>query len=110
MKRSLNTLIKDSLFQISRIDFPLKVKEADPDNDFELAERIIQKSEFRKMDFTYDKSFANRQVDNYEQNIKVGGHKAVIEMRGIDNGIIADYYFIKKNGKWTLLTWVDSST
>ena len=101
---------KDSIFQISRIAFPLKVKEANSDIDFDLRERIIQKADFRKMDFTYDKSKKNKQVDNYEQNIKVEGNKAVIEIRGIENGIIADYYFIKKNGKWTLLTWINSST
>lgn len=101
---------KDSIFQVSRIDFPLKVRESDPDKDYDLSERIIQKTEFKIMDFTYDKSKSNKQFDRYEQNIKVLENKAVIEIRGIDNGILADYYFEKKNGIWKLLTWVDSST
>lgn len=99
---------KDSLFQISRIDFPLKVKELN--DDFELAEQLIQKLDFKKIDFSYDKSKANKMVDNYKQNIKVKGNKAVTELRGIDNGIIADYYFEKEKGKWMLKTWINSST
>jgi hypothetical protein len=41
---------------------------------------------------------------------KVGKSKTIIEIRGIDNGIIMDFFFEKKNGKWILVTWIDSST
>ena len=99
---------KDSVFQVSRIHFPLKVKELD--DNFELTERIIQKAKYRKMDFIYDKSKANKLIDTYKQNIKVKDDKAIIQIRGIENGIVADYYFEKKNGKWILTTWTDSST
>jgi hypothetical protein len=93
----------DSAFQLSRIQFPLKVKELD--DDFELAERTIQSINFRRMNFGRDKL-----VNNYSQNIKVKGEKAVIEIRGIENGITADYYFENINGKWFLTTWTNSST
>ncbi|MFM9948680.1 MAG: DUF4348 domain-containing protein [Saprospiraceae bacterium] len=99
---------KDSVFQISRIDFPFKIKEND--SDYKPVERIIQKSEWRKIDFSYDESSANTEFDRYEQKNVVDGDKAVIEVRGIENGIMVDVYFEKKNGKWKLLTWVDSST
>ncbi|RDC62490.1 DUF4348 domain-containing protein [Adhaeribacter pallidiroseus] len=101
---------EDSTFQISRIDFPLKVKVADSDKNYEMSEEIIQKSGFRKMDFTYDSSSANKEVDSYEQKINIKGNKAIIEVRGIENGIMANFYFEKKKGKWMLVTWEDSST
>ena len=96
---------KDSLFQVSRIDFPLKVKVSDVDGE---SETIINKSDFRKLSFG-DESARTREFDKYEQTYKVNGDKAVIETRGIDNGIFIDTYFEKKNGKWKLVTSVDSS-
>jgi len=96
----------DSLFQISRIDFPLKGKELDEEDGKEIT---VNKSEFRKLDFNEpqkDSSDTNR----YELKIKVDGNKAIVETRGIDNGIYIDTYFEKKEGKWKLVTWIDSST
>lgn len=97
---------KDSLFQASRIDFPLRVKASDEDKEIET---IITRPDFRMLHFG-DKSAKTREYDKYVEIIKVSGNKAVIETRGIDNGIFIDIYFEKKDGKWKLLTWVDSST
>lgn len=97
---------RDSLFQISRIDFPLKVKELDEDDEKEIT---VNKSEFRKLDFNKN-NVNSKGTDEYKLNIKVNGDEAVIETRGIDNGIYIDTYFKKKNGKWKLVTSVDSST
>lgn len=99
---------QDSVFQISRIDFPFKIMENDL--DYKPVEQIIQKSEWRKIDFSYDKASANTEFDRYQQTNVVDRDKAVIEVRGIDNGIFVDVYFEKKNGKWMLLTWIDHST
>ncbi|MDB5118851.1 MAG: hypothetical protein JWN56_69 [Sphingobacteriales bacterium] len=96
---------KDSVFQVSRIDFPLKVKNVDEENEQEI---IIKKSQFHKQDFD-DKTTETREFDKYKQEIKVNRNKAIVEIRGIDNGIYIDVYFEKKNNKWKLLTWVDSS-
>ena len=62
------------------------------------------------MTFEYDESYKTKDSDKYEQIIKIEGNKATIELRGIDNGISGDYYFEKIDGKWTLVTWIDSST
>lgn len=101
---------KDSLFQISRIDFPLKVKESDSEKDYGLSEIIIQKADYQKMDFTYLESYKTQEYDKFEQHIKIKKNRAIIEIRGIDNGIRADYIFEKRKGKWNLATWIDSST
>lgn len=101
---------KDSIFQISRIDFPLKVKESDFEKEYRLSEIIIQKANYQKMDFTYLESYKKQEYDKFEQDIKIEKNSAVIKIRGIDNGIFADYIFEKRNGKWYLITWIDSST
>ncbi len=71
-----------------------------------MSEEIIPKQEFLKLDFTYD---SIKSIE-YEQIIEVKGDKATIGLRGIENGIMADFYFKKKNGKWMLETWEDAST
>jgi hypothetical protein len=96
----------DSLFQVSRIDFPLKGKELDEEDEKEI---IINKSAFRKLDFNKDFKNSNG-TDRYELKMKVNGNKATVETRGIDNGIYIDTYFEKKDGKWKLVSWVNSST
>lgn len=96
---------KDSLFQVSRVDFPLKMKASEGNEE---TETIINKSDFRKLTFG-DKSAKTREFDKYEETIKVNGYKAIIETRGIDNGIYIDTFFEKRNGKWRLVTSVDSS-
>ena len=96
---------QDSIFQVSRIDFPLKVKASDGKEE---TETIINKSDFRKLTFG-DQSAKTREFDKYEYTFKVNGNKAIIEIRGIDNGICIDIYFEKRNGKWRLVSWLDSS-
>jgi hypothetical protein len=109
-----NTFLKkfnqDSIFQISRIKFPLKVNESDPDQDYETIERIIQLKDFTKLNFEYPKDALNKDYDRYTRNIKIEKDSAVIEIRGIENGIHSDIIFEKKNGKWKLKTWNDQST
>lgn len=99
----------DSVFQISRINFPLKIKISESQTDTTLSEISIPLTEFKKVDFTYDQSYSTRQYDKYNQKVIVTGNKAAIQIRGIDNGIYVDYEFEKKNGKWLLKTWTDKS-
>jgi hypothetical protein len=75
---------RDSLFQISRIDFPLIVKQQ-PEGKI----IAVEKENFNKLDFE-DKTTETREFDKYSQSLKVAGNKARIEIRGIDNGIFID--------------------
>ena len=61
------------------------------------------------LDFSYDSTYATRQMDKYEQLIRVYDDSTIIEHRGIDNGIYANYYFMKKDGKWYLKSLTDIS-
>lgn len=98
---------QDSLFQISRIDFPLEVTNIE-ENDEEVRIKITL-ADFHMLKFG-DFATASREVDKYEEKIKAKRNKAIIEIRGIDNGIYIDIFFEKSNGKWMLKTWTDSST
>lgn len=93
----------DTVFQISRINFPLKVKINN--DDLELVDYVIPKEKYTTINL--DKKPEER---DFNQQLILKKDKAVIQQRGIDNGIFIDYFFEKKNGKWQLITWVDVST
>ena len=105
----LDYFSKDSIFQVSRVNFPLKVMEVDENNTLESIEKTISKTEYTKLDFEYPKDALTREYDKYTQKIKTNGNKAVIEIRGYDNGICTDFFFEKLNGKWFLKSWNDTS-
>ena len=105
-KDFLELFNRDSIFQISRVKLPMTVEFADPEKDYEYSKEVINRQNYRKLNFVKDDS----PNPEYEQFIKVNGNKATIEYRGIENGISGEYYFEKLDGKWTLITWIDSST
>ena len=107
----------DSVFQISRVNFPLKVKEIDLETMAELdktksefKDLTILKSDYTTLDFTYPKDALTRELDRYTQKIKTNKNITVVEIRGADNGIYSDFYFEKIDGKWFLQTWKEQST
>lgn len=113
----LNNFSRDSLFQISRVKFPLKVKEIDLESMEEInenksgfKERTISKSEYTKLDFTYPNDALTRELDRYSQKNILKNNLMTVEIRGIDNGIYSDFYFEKINGKWFLKSWEEQST
>lgn len=103
----INYFSKDSLFQVSRVIFPIKIKVYNLDLDTMVPKTII-KDEYRKMDFTI--RIVSRPTDKWKQEIKMSINKAKIEIRGLENGIMMDVFFEKRNGKWMLITWDDRST
>lgn len=97
----------DSIFQISRVKFPLPIIEMDGDN-FNEVHNQIEKKNYTKFDLTNNKS--HQKEEGYTQEIKLNKNKATIEIRGIENGIMTDYYFEKINGKWFFIGMKDAST
>ena len=99
----------DSIFQLSRTKFPLKIKLHDLDND---TDSLIycEMSNYEMIDFRKKKSTG--QYDQWEQLIIVDKNNtsATIEIRGIDNGIRVYYIFYKINGAWMFIEIDDSST
>jgi hypothetical protein len=102
----------DSLFQRERVEFPFLVESIDTDSDTgpdKFNKKYIQKEDWKYANFHYDESFATRGVDAYTQTIRIQLHNAVVQLRGVDNGIWIDYLFEKKVDKWMLVSEHDSS-
>lgn len=99
----------DSIFQLSRISFPLKTKMYDIDNERDTI-IFLEKHGFELMDFRKKKS--EGKYDQWEQKIVVdkSNTSAKIEIRGIDNGIMVDYLFEKDKDGWMLVGIEDNST
>lgn len=98
----------DSVFQLERVSFPFLSESLDTDSDKYIVSHV-QKDNWTFADFNYDGSIATRGLDAYTQEAKVKRDKAVIEIRGIDNGIWLDYTFEKHDDKWLLISEKDSS-
>jgi hypothetical protein len=90
----------DKEFQLARVQFPFNAKERDCETG-KLSTRSIKATEWKTEDFSYDASYAKRELDAYTQKtVLKGDGTAVIEMRGVDNGIAADHLFTLVDGKW----------
>lgn len=95
-------------FQRRRVIFPIETMTLDPSEEgMEIITEEITYQEWTLLDFSYDSTYLTRQMDSYKQNIRVYSDSCIIEHRGIDNGIYANYYFVKKDGKWYLKSFSD---
>jgi len=97
----------DSIFQKSRVKFPLPIIEMDGDN-FNEVHNKLEKKDYSRFDLTSNK--VHQKEEGFTQEIKLNKNKATIEIRGIENGIMTDYYFEKINGKWMFIGLKDAST
>ena len=80
----------------------------EPGEDAPMKERINRRN-WKYRSFNYEDSYATRQIDAYTQEIKSYGDTVKLEMRGVDNGILADYEFVRKNHNWFLVLVRDYS-
>lgn len=103
----LNVFSEDSIFQINRIVFPVKGKVLELGEGSEYVEIITERNNHSHMDF---RTRRKENPDGYTISSKVSNSAATVEVRGIDNGIIIDYYFEKRDGKWMFISYTDSST
>ena len=109
-KTFLKSFNKMPTFQRQRVLFPLEATLLDPfEYEMKTVKEKIDYQDWVLLDFSYDNTFKTRQMDRYEQNIRLYNDSALIEHRGIDNGIFADYLFTKEEGKWFLKSFTDFS-
>ncbi len=97
-------------FQFERIKFPINV--IIPDTGHEGMAPMpdsIGKYDWEMLDLSYDSTYLTRPYDQYYQVVRFEDDTAVVEIRGINNGIYADYYFTLINNKWYLVTLYDAS-
>lgn len=100
----------DRIFQLKRIAFPVKAVVSDvADEGMILKEETIQKQEWEHLDLTYDSTYQTRDCDQYSQEVLFKLDSAIVELRGIDNGIYANYFFKRKEGQWYLVALEETS-
>ncbi len=106
----LKNFNKKPSFQRRRVIFPLEATLLDPSEyGMNTVDVKITYQEWILLDFTYDSTYATRKMDSYKQYIRMYSDSSIIEHRGINNGIFANYYFMKKDGKWFLKSFTDVS-
>lgn len=97
-------------FQLQRIKFPIKATVPDlEDEGMAPIEEVIGKYQWELLDLTYDSSYMTRLYDQYYQEVHFSNDTAILEIRGINNGIFADYYFKLIDKKWYLVTLCEAS-
>lgn len=97
-------------FQLNRVKFPINVTVPDANHEgMAPMEETIGRYEWEMLDFTYDSTFLTRPYDQYYQVVRFRNDTAVVEIRGIDNGIYADYYFELIDKRWYLVTLYEAS-
>jgi len=97
----------DSLFQAERVADPLPFVAPDPDDDFQILETTIQKSQW----FTFQPKLPNEYLTNvnYGQRLNHDSRTRIIELRGFGNGFSNTLYFRCRNGEWKLTRFEDFS-
>lgn len=101
---------REESFQLKRIQFPIKVIIPDTEHEgMAPIEETIKKYDWELLDLTYDSTYLTRPYDQYYQVVRYKNDTAVVEIRGINNGIYADYYFAMINKKWYLVTLYEAS-
>lgn len=108
--RFVERFSNDSQFQLRRIKFPISVIVPDTgDEGMAPKEESIGRYDWEQLDLSYDSTYLTRPYDQYYQVVRFKNDTAVIEIRGINNGIYADYYFSKIEDEWYLVTLYEAS-
>ncbi len=98
----------DSIFQYSSVNFHITYYSYDIED--KLTEIVINQSEWYFIDFSKDEVARNNKVDAYEIIVEELDNGQVIYVRrGIDNGILIQYFFEYKGIKWGLFKIIDRS-
>ncbi len=101
---------KEENFQLKRIIFPITVTIPDTEHQgMAPTQESVTKYEWEPLDLTYDSTYVTRDYDKYYQTINFRNDTAVVELRGINNGIYADYYFKLIDNEWFLVTLNEAS-
>jgi len=101
---------QEQSFQLNRIKFPINIVVPDAqDEGMAPVEETISKYEWEPLDLTYDSTYLTRPYDQYYQVVRFRNDTAVVEIRGINNGIYADYYFALIDNEWYLVTLYEAS-
>ena len=98
----------DSIFQISRVQFPLRFEGLSDGYTKE------EKSNINKQDWAYKQFFSSEEyyveISKSPDIKEKETGKRLLSFNGIENGIYVSYEFRLLNNKWFLIKWIDRST
>tara|TARA_R110000868_G_scaffold257996_4_gene515252 strand:+ start:544 stop:1059 length:516 start_codon:yes stop_codon:yes gene_type:complete len=98
----------DSIFQKRRIRYPISCYTFDILDNRE--EYVISREDWVFENFMRDKEAPQFEYDAYESVVKkIDVGEVIYKRRGIDNGIMVEYYFFLRNEKWILEQIIDRS-
>lgn len=92
----------DSLFQESRVVFPLKKKYLN--KDLKEIEKFVEEADWWRIILESTDDYSMRYFENKKVN------QGVVELKGIEKGIHFTYIFELKDGEWFLVEMEDLST
>jgi hypothetical protein len=99
----------DSIFQHSRIIFPLTHETiGDLDEAQNIIDRIDSKN-WRYIDFKYDPLYETRKTNAFTEKFVITKNSAQLLYQGVDNGINVEFIFELKDNNWYLTRWNDLS-
>lgn len=100
---------KDSVFQKSRVKFPLKWSYFGDDYE-KLIVKYVDIKEFFYIDFSEDKNAMERESGKYEVVIEKNNDEINYLLKGYDNGLYMTYAFKLIEECWYLVEIIDEST
>lgn len=104
---------KDSVFQKSRVKFPLKFSSSY--YDFNTRKDTIEVSfistvnDFESIDFSGDENAMDNEYDKYTVHIESSDSIVNYKLSGYDNGLRLNYKFKLVDGCWYLVAIIDQS-
>ncbi len=101
----------DSVFQISRVEFPLDYYSIDWElDDYSMRNDPIDSLNYTRFDFTYNDSLAKPENGGFTREFDLKKDSCKVLFLGVDNGIHEEYLFVRKNGDWFFVSATDAST
>jgi hypothetical protein len=101
---------KDSLFQNSRVKYPLKESYYEDLESSEITINMVSPSKYHYIDFKEDKNAMDREFDQYQVIIeKIDNKNVYYKNVGVDNGINIIYKFKLIDGCWYMIEIEDKS-
>jgi len=90
----LENFNRDRIFQLKRISFPIYAIVGNPDDEgLAPMKEVIEKQDWEYIDLSYDSTYVSRDYDQYLQRVRFASDSAIVELRGIDNGILCQLLF-----------------
>lgn len=100
----------DSVFQKSRVEFPLPHDVIEDIDDDRHETSKLEVENWHYVDMKYDSSYATRELDAYTERIVLKGNSAKVLYEGVSCGINVIFEFERIENRWMLKRWSDLST